>query len=430
MNLKAAARGRPLQKTQRSATFRDIATTMTSHPHRAPVSAQRTGKPGDYDHRARPPRHHQDGPSAPARREWLRCTLGLGGWAAATGAWGQGDGTRSIAVAQIADMSPAQQDVSRDFLTGSRAAWQDINARGGIQGKPVQHVVLETDGTPSQLQSAWQTAHQQTTCVALTGCVGHLAAQGLIKIQQASGTGTTLPMIAPWLHQTSPVLGDTVFDVFADLQAQITHALKSLASMGVAELAVAYAPGQDPAMSQTAVREAAQAQNVKVQAIQAGKQLTQPIVLFVGGTPELHAFLEKLKLPLGRQCYVIALADVNLQVLAQMGHLPQRVSIIATQSVPLVTASMPIVRAYREVLARLYDEPPSPQGLAGFIAARYTAEILQLAGTPVTRGNVLAALQQRRTLNIGGWSVSYQDKKRSAPFVTQSMLSPDGRIVG
>lgn len=127
---------------------------------------------------------------------------------------------------------------------------------------------------------------------------------------------------------------------------------------------------------------------------------------------------------------MIALADVNLQVLAQMGNLPKRVSIIATQAVPLVSASLPVVRAYREALAKLYDEPPSPQGLAGFIAARYTAEVLQQMTAPLTRANVLAALQQRKALNVGGWIPPYQDKKRSAAFVTQSMLSSDGRIVG
>mgnify|MGYP006197655113 FL=1 len=334
-------------------------------------------------------------------------------------------------MAQVVDMSAAQQDISRDFLTGSRAAWVDLNARGGVQGKPVQHLVLETDGTTAQLQSAWKTAHQQASCVALSGCVGNAAAQTLARYQLASETAAPLPLVAPWLHQAVEEKStDTVFDVFADLRAQITHALKSLASMGVPELGVAYATGQDTALAQAAVRQAAQEQSVKVQRVHSAAQLTQPIVLFVGGTPELHAFVGQLKLPAGRQCYVIALADVNLQVLAQMGNLPKRVSIIATQAVPLVSASLPVVRAYREALAKLYDEPPSPQGLAGFIAARYTAEVLQQMTAPLTRANVLAALQQRKALNVGGWAPPYQDKKRSAAFVTQSMLSPDGRIVG
>ena len=79
--------------------------------------------------------------------------------------------TRGITVAQVVDMSAAQRDIGRDFLTGSRAAW-DPNARGGIQGKPVQHLVLETDGTTAQLQSAWKTAHQQALMRCLVGLRG------------------------------------------------------------------------------------------------------------------------------------------------------------------------------------------------------------------------------------------------------------------
>ncbi|BEU97305.1 ABC transporter substrate-binding protein [Acidovorax sp. DW039] len=364
------------------------------------------------------------------RRTWMKGLLATGLWKAG-GALAQGENTRNPVIAQVVDMSPGQQDVSRDFLTGSRAAWQDINARGGIQGRPVQHVVLETDGTAAQVQSAWQTAYRMSQCVALAGCVGHQVASLLARHQSSTDATNPLPLIAPWLHQTlASSTTDTVFDVFADQRAQITHALKSLASMGVTELGVAYSAGQDTTQAQQSVSQAAQEQNVKVRPVGNGSSLAQPIVLFIGGTPELHAFLGKLKLPAGRQCYVIALADVNLQVLAQMGGLPPRISVIATQTVPLVTSSIAIVRSYRETLARLYDEPPSPQGLAGFIAARYTAEVLQQTSGALQRSAVLSSLQQRRSVNLGGWNVSYQDKKRLAAFVTQSMLSPDGRIVG
>ena len=63
----------------------------------------------------------------------------------------------SLVVAQLVDFSTAQQDVSKDFLIGSRAAWQDINSRGGIRGRLVHHLTVETDGTPTSLRSALNT---------------------------------------------------------------------------------------------------------------------------------------------------------------------------------------------------------------------------------------------------------------------------------
>jgi hypothetical protein len=41
---------------------------------------------------------------------------------------------RSLTIAQLVDTSQEQQDVAKDFLIGSRAAWQDINLKGGLRG--------------------------------------------------------------------------------------------------------------------------------------------------------------------------------------------------------------------------------------------------------------------------------------------------------
>jgi len=83
------------------------------------------------------------------RRHWL-CSTSLVAAAVAMPCLAQTSKSlaqKSLVVAQIVDASQAQQDVSKDFLIGSRAAWQDINLRGGIRGKQVQHMTLETDGT-------------------------------------------------------------------------------------------------------------------------------------------------------------------------------------------------------------------------------------------------------------------------------------------
>ena len=394
----------------------------------------------------RTPRTSQSGV---LRRHWLQGVAAMG---LAGSTWAQGmepsakktDGERPQVVAQVADLSPDQQDVSRDFLVGSRTAWQEINAKGGVHGRPVQHLTLETDGTPASLQSAWQTAHKQSACIALSGCVGNAAASGLIALQAKAAPDSPLPIVAPWLHDTAAVANatgasDFVFDIFAGQEAQITHAIKNLATMGVQTVGVTYASPGVQRQSQAMVAHAAKAMSLKVQTIPmptasakpgAGHRVEQTIILFIGGTPELFSFLDQLTVPQGRQCYVVALADVNLQVLAQMGPTAAKASVIVTQAVPMVNASLPVVRSYRDALARLYDEPPSPLGLAGYIAARYTAEVMAGISGPITRAGMLGALQKRTTLNIGGYTVSYQGRQRAGAYVTQAMLTTAGRIIG
>ena len=57
--------------------------------------------------------------------------------------------------------------------------------------------------------------------------------------------------------------------------------------------------------------------------------------------------------------------------------------VIAMQAVPKVSSSIAVVRSYRETLSRLFDKPPTSLSLAGFIAARYTYEVLnRMAGAP------------------------------------------------
>ena len=121
------------------------------------AAAQNTASPKPLNDRNTPtPKGKDAGIRAPlwGRRDWLRSTLAIGTPAFGISAWSQSESTRGITVAQVVDMSAAQQDISRDFLTGSRAAWVDLNARGGVQGRPEQHMVLETDGTPAQLHGS------------------------------------------------------------------------------------------------------------------------------------------------------------------------------------------------------------------------------------------------------------------------------------
>ena len=164
---------------------------------------------------------------------------------------------------------------------------------------------------------------------------------------------------------------------------------------------------------------------------QLGQKLTEAtpaVLLFLGGTAELAELTQGLEQQ-GRQRYLVAMSDVNLQTLKDMGA-ARGTSIVATQPVPIVTAALPIVRRYRETLARLFDEPPTALSLAGFIAARFTYEVLNSVEAPITRQNALAAFQKRSAYDLGGFNVSFDAQGRSGSFVTQSMLARDGRLIG
>ena len=337
---------------------------------------------------------------------------------------------------QIVDTSASQLDVSKDFLNGSSAAWQDINSYGGLRGHAVQHLVLESDGSDASLRAALAQVRENSACVALSGSCGSMAAAQLSQLLRAQAS--KLAHVAPWLANRTEPGDEHTFAIFASHQAQIAHALKSLASLGVRTVGAVYASEQEKAAHEIDVRLSASALQLGLDSFQAEGHLralgaslgpgSPAVLLFIGGTPELANFALGLEQQ-SRQRYVIALGDVNLQTLLQMGaarHTP----VIATQPVPMVNSSAALVRAYRASLARWFDEPPAALSLAGYIAARYTFEVLNSVQGPLSRSSALKAFALRSSLDLGGFQVSAQWRKLETHFVTQSMLGSNGRVIG
>ncbi len=343
---------------------------------------------------------------------------------------------RPVTIAQIVDTSASQQDVSKDFLIGSRAAWQDINAKGGVRGKPVQHLSIEVDGTLPSLQAALASIKDNPNCICLSGTSGDPVATQLVGLLRQENLA--IAHVAPWLQNSSLDVDDRTFPIFAARQEQIGHALKSLTVMGVQDVGAIYASSSEFNLYHHDLERIASEFKVKLQSFRAegelsrlGQRLTQStpaILLFIGGTPELVQLTQGLDKQ-SRQRYVVALADVNLQTMMQMGA-SRGTPVIATQAVPMVNSSLPIVRSYRETLGRLFDEPPTPLSLAGYIAARYTHEVLSDLDTPPTRQSTLLAFQRRGATDVGGYRIAFNPQRRSATYVTQSMLTSDGRVVG
>jgi ABC-type branched-subunit amino acid transport system substrate-binding protein len=342
-----------------------------------------------------------------------------------------------VTVAQIVDVSNQQQDVSRDFLIGSRAAWQDSNSRGGVRGQSVQHRVLEVDGTPASLLAAVQSIRDDASCVALSGTVSDPVATQLVELLASSRL--EIAHVAPWLQNSLVGIDERTFQIFAARQEQIGHALRSLSAVGTHEVGVVFGSPREYALYRDDAARIAAALKLTLRSYpgnvplpQLGQRMDQgtpAVLLFIGGTPELVQFTQGLDRQ-ARQRYVVALADVNLQTLQQMGG-GKSTPVIATQTVPLVTASsLPIVRRYRDALGRLFDEPPAALSLAGFIAASYTHEVLSSIDGAVTRASALAAFQKRNPVDLGGYRVAFDSGRRSAAYVTQSMLTADGRVVG
>ncbi len=374
-----------------------------------------------------------------SRRQIVRAIAGLT-LAGATPLWAQpgkpAPGSRGLLVAQIADMSTSQIDVSKDFVVGARTAWQEINAKGGIQGAAVKHMVIEVDGSAASLRSAVDNLKSESQCVVLFGTAGDRAAAQLVRLLDRELPD--LAHVAPWLQNVEAVTSKSTFPIFASRQEQISHAIRSLSVMGITQVGAVYGTQAEYTAYRADLEQIAKALNLSIVSYRTDGDLhdlaqtltpnSPRVLLFVGGTPEMVRFSQGVEKQ-AAQRYLIAMSDVNLQSIQQLGA-SRFTPMIATQVVPMVNSNLPIVRAYRSALGRLFDEPPTPLSLAGYVSARYTHDVLLGIDGPVTRSNALQAFGRRSSMDLGGFRVSPDGKGQGSAFVTQSMVSADGRLIG
>lgn len=360
---------------------------------------------------------------------------------AATLAWptlaaAQPRGQRSLRIAQLLDVSADQQDLSRDYATGVRLGMAELNQGG----RPWQLVTLESDGSAASLAQVAKRLRDEGEIAMLLGTAGErLALASAASLRQE---GLAIAQVGPWVADNSLDGDDYVFPLFASREVQLRRALQDLGSMGVRELAVVYAGPRERAALGAGVDALAQRLSLRTvplaapaDADLAGWAAAQPasapvLQLFLGGAPELARFTQGLA-QAKRQRYVVSLADVDMSTLLQMGP-GKSVPLILTQVVPNPQSSpLPVVRNYRALLKQLFDESPSPMSLAGYLAARYAAQALARFEAPPSRSQVLAELQKRPAIDLGGFAISFgAGQRRGSQFVAQTMLTADGRLVG
>jgi len=345
-------------------------------------------------------------------------------------------GAERIRLAQLLDTSPDQQEISRDYATGMRLAVNQFNRTAARQ---VQLVNLECDGSAAAVTSAVRSIRGDSSLCALIGTAGESLA--LASIEAARAEGLQIAHVAPWLSDTRFDRDRDVVPLFASREAQIRFALRSLESNGIADIGLVYATERSVASLHPGVDAAAKTLNLRTQvfAPRAGDDVvvlaqrlttaSPAVMLFLGGTIELSQFTQALSARRLHR-YVVSLADIDVSTLMQLGA-GRSLPLILTQVVPNPqTSALPSVRSYRELLKAQFDEKPSQISLAGYLAGCYALPVLARGRSP-TRASVLAEFERREAEDIGGFQVGFSaSQRRGSSYVTQTLLTGDGRLVG
>lgn len=377
--------------------------------------------------------------TAPVRRRLIIGAAASGAASlAAARTWPHRAGSPAIAlrVAQLLDQSPAQQELSRDYSTGVRLAWSE---RMPPLPAEVQLTTFNTDGSAASVQRAMTTIRDDSATCALLGTAGEQLAG--LSLEAARRLGLEVVHIGPWMADSRHDGDPDMLCLFASRDMQMRHALRSLEGMGVSEIGILYADPRLHAAHDEELTALARGLKLRTHRYQPhrGEDVgglarrlppTLPVVvLFVGGSVELARLSQGLS-ERRMQRYLVSLSDVDATTLTQIGT-GSTTPMILTQVVPNPqTSALPVVRSYRQRLKELFDEPPTPVSLAGYLAGRYARHVLSRIEGPLNRASVQAAFRRRPMVDLGGFVIDFTGQSRGSSFVTQALLTGQGRLIG
>jgi hypothetical protein len=338
---------------------------------------------------------------------------------------------------QLLDMSAEQQELSRDYSTGVRLAW----ATESVKGRPLARVSLQTintDGSLDAVREALAGLRNDPGVIGLIGTVGdRLAVQAQAELRQHE---LKLAQIAPWMADSRFENDRSVACLFASRARQLQQGLSVMRNMGVNEICVIYASSAEQTLYDGQVAEMATAQGLRLSRLTgtAGAPFgtlasrvpaTSAVILCLATSAEL-ALLTQAMAARGDHRFVLGLGDVDAPSLLQLAP-GKGVPVILTQVVPNPNRGRtPVLEAYRTKLNQLFEEAPSTISLAGYIAGLYASALTSDAGSSLSRETLLAQVARRNPQDLGGWRVDFRDDRRGSRFVTHTLLSSNGQLIG
>jgi branched-chain amino acid transport system substrate-binding protein len=376
-------------------------------------------------------------PSRACRALLYALLLGLPGMAAA----------QILVGSVVARTGPAA--VSGDeFLKGSRACFDAVNARGGVQGQRIE-LVTGDDGGPSGSDPARTVAefnrlHQASRPVAFVNASGTPNMEALLRDGSVVRAG--IPVIGPFsLSNELRTRGvPQMFFVRTGSREEAGRMVRQAATMSITRLGLVYVDTgfgkefnaliQEHLADQQGIASESYLLHPNAPDIDAAvtgllRQQAQMVLLLVPGRM-VPDFVRKYR-SAGGGAFIMTTSAASADHLARTVGPAIARGVGVMQVVPSVhRMDLPIVRDFHAAMTATFKTwVPTAYALEGYINARILVEGLRRARPGATPADLTTALRSIRNLDIGGLVVDLSDPRRSGlRFVEIGVIGPDGRL--
>ena len=371
------------------------------------------------------------------RRTFTRAVAGAAALAALPAVRAQGD---RIVLAQSAPFTGPAAQLGIQFHAGARLYFEQVNAQGGIQHRPIELVKMDDGYEPERCADNTRKllADDPLALFAYVGTPTSLAALPL-------ATAARTPFIAPYTGAMGlrEPFNRYAFHLRASYNDETAVIVKQLANLGLTKIAVfsqndAYGKsgleGVQLALAKLNAKPVAVAtverNSVDVAAAVRTLVAAAPdAIVQISAYKSCAAFIRQARAA-GYGGTFHNVSFVGTQALAdELGK--DAAGVVVSQVVPSpYSAARPLAREFNDAVKKAGGEYQANfSSMEGYIAAKVVTEALRRAGAKPTRETLVAALESLGSQTVGGFNITLSPTDHAASrFVELSMLTGDGRV--
>lgn len=373
-------------------------------------------------------------PTHPTRRQLI-----LGAAAAVGSAWALPGRAQDsdIVVGQSAPLSGPVAVAFQGALAGERLAFEEINRKGGINGRRIRLVLLDDAYDTQRTVENVRQLVEQDKVVALTG------------LGSTAGVAAILPYIA---EKRMPLVGvytgahvlrlrphPTMFTTQASFKDEVEHQLRTLVTLKMDKVGVAFQDNEFGKLMMPVVEATAKELgatlvasaplavdgSTSAQAVGTIAQARPQAVLLIAVGPSVVGFVKAAKAGLNVPIYTLSVAASAVPALGGDAR-----GLAMTQIVPFPWRQVhPMARDFNREAAAA-DVAVNYNSYGGYLGARFLIEALRRSAPAITSDNLIRTIQGIRNFDLGGIQLNFSPTNHHGTnWVEITIVGPDGKFM-
>ena len=344
-----------------------------------------------------------------------------------------------LIIGQSAPTSGVMAASMQGALEGQQMAFDELNKKGGINGRSLKLVILDDGFDPNRTLENARTLVEQQGAIALFGLVG--TAQTAIVLPYL--VEKKVPLISAYTG--SPALRIKPNRYFFTTQAsyidELVKMTRNLVATQNTRIAVVYQDNEFGKLLQPLAEKIITAEGgiaigsrplavTGADALAVAQSLSslqpQGVIMLVAG-PAVVAYVRANRAALGVPIYALSLS-LNSALLNALGEDARGLAISRATPYPW-NGITPLPKAFAQQMQRI-GKPIDYDHYLGYINGRVLIEGLRKAGNNLTPEGLTQGMEKLSQLDLGGFRLNYSPQNHhGSNFVEITIVGPGGKFI-